>query len=125
MCYIKDHHPREKFEEAMRSLWVAIWQKDMDISQEPLLSAALETIFTPEELKAILSATSAPEYKKKLLDNTQEALDLGAFGAPWFTVRNSKGEESPFFGSDRFHFMYQFLGLPMNDMEIQMGTCKL
>lgn len=125
MCYVKDHHPREKFEEAMRLLWVAIWQKDMDISQEPLLSAALETIFTPEELKAILSATSAPEYKKKLLDNTQEALKLGAFGAPWFTVRNSKGEESPFFGSDRFHFMYQFLGLPTNDMEIQMGTCKL
>lgn len=127
MCYIKEHHPRDKFEEAMRLLWVAIWQKDMDISQEPLLSAALETIFTAEELKAILDAANTPEYKKKLLDNTEAALKLGAFGAPWFTVRNSKGEESPFFGSDRFHFMYRFLGLPTNDLEIQLGpgTCKL
>lgn len=111
----------------MRLLWAALWQKDIDVSQEPLLVATWENLFTPEELKVILEAANTAEYKKKLLDNTEEALKAGAFGAPWFTVRNSKGEETPFFGSDRFHFMYQFLGLPTNDMAVQVGpgTSKL
>lgn len=111
----------------MRLLWAALWQKDIDVSQEPLLVAAWANLFTPEECKAILEAANTAEYKQKLLDNTEEALKAGAFGAPWFTVRNSKGEETPFFGSDRFHFMYQFLGLPTNDMAVQVGpgTSKL
>lgn len=111
----------------MRLLWAALWQKDIDVSQEPLLAAALENLFTPEELKVILEAANTAEYKKKLLDNTQEVLKAGAFGAPWFMVQNSKGEVTPFFGSDRFHFMYRFLGLPTNDMAVQVGpgTSKL
>ena len=52
-------------------------------------------------LKEILEAATKPEFKKKLNDNTQIALDHGAFGAPWFWVKNRKGEEEPFFGSDR------------------------
>lgn len=81
-------------------------------------------MFTPGELKLILEATDSPEYKRKLLENTAEVLKLGAFGAPWFLVRNSKGEESPFFGSDRFHFMFQFLELPISDITIQVGPGK-
>lgn len=42
------------------------------------------------------------EWKDKLLANTQKALDLGAFGAPWMWVRNGEGKEEPFFGSDRY-----------------------
>lgn len=125
MCYIKEHYPRDKFEEAMRLLWVAVWQKDIHVSQEPLLLAVWSELFTPEELKVILSAADTPEYKKKLQDNTKEAVELGAFGAPWLTVRNSKGEESSFFGSDRFHFIYRFLGLPTDDMTVRMGPGKL
>jgi hypothetical protein len=50
----------------------------------------------------ILKAASEKEWKDKLLANTQRALDLGAFGAPWFWVRNWEGKEEPFFGSDRY-----------------------
>lgn len=50
----------------------------------------------------ILKAASEKEWKDKLLANTQKALDLGAFGAPWFWVRNGEGKEEPFFGSDRY-----------------------
>lgn len=109
----------------MRLLWVAVWQKDTDVSQESLLLAVWSKLFTPEELKVILNAAGTSKYKEKLLGNTEEAVKLGAFGAPWFTVRNSKGEEAPFFGSDRFHFMYQFLGLPTDDMAVRMGPGKL
>lgn len=111
----------------MRLLWVALWQKSTDISQDPLISATWANLFTPGELKPILEAADSPEYKKKLLDNTEAALKQGAFGAPWFTVRNKKGEEAVFFGSDRFHYIWQFLELPVTDLAIEMGpgTSKL
>ena len=50
----------------------------------------------------ILKAAGEKEWKDKLLANTQKALDLGDFGAPWFWVRNGEGKEEPFFGSDRY-----------------------
>jgi hypothetical protein len=58
-----------------------------------------------------------------LTANTKEALDKGAFGVPWFWVRNAEGKEEPFIGSDRFHFMWEFLGLPWQDIAILLkGT---
>lgn len=53
-----------------------------------------------------------------LTDETAMLVEKGAFGAPWWLVTNSEGVEEPFFGSDRFHFVYQFLGVPFRDMEI-------
>lgn len=58
------------------------------------------------------------EWKDRLTGNTKEALDQGAFGAPWMWVTNAKGVSEPFFGSDRFHFMWEFLGLPWQDLAI-------
>lgn len=119
--YIKSHFSKFQYEEAFRLLWVALWENNIDVSGEAQLSSVWSPLFTPEELTRILKATNTPEVKKMLLDYTAEALKQGAFGAPWFNVRNRKGEENPFFGSDRFHFMFQFLGLPMSDIEIAVG----
>lgn len=33
-------------------------------------------------------------------------------------VRNDEGKEEPFFGADRFHFMWEFLGVRWRDIEI-------
>lgn len=60
-----------------------------------------ETGYSKEEVERIMTATQSPEIKKALTDRTQEAVDRGAFGAPWFWVTNAKGEQEPFFGSDR------------------------
>jgi glutathione S-transferase kappa 1 len=56
--------------------------------------------------------------KDLLTATTQEALDRGAFGAPWLWVTNEEGKSEPFFGSDRFHFVYQYLGLPFQDITL-------
>lgn len=60
----------------------------------------------------------------------------GAFGCPWFWVTNREGKGEPFFGSDRyvaplldeafypigassrFHFMWEFLDLPWQDVKL-------
>ncbi|KAH0606767.1 uncharacterized protein H6S33_003601 [Morchella sextelata] len=112
LVYIKAHHPTV-YHEAFRLAWVALWENDTDISQPTLLSTVWAPLFPAAgELEKVLQAAEDPRWKKGLQDNTKEALECGAFGAPWFVVTNSKGERSVFFGSDRFHYMFAFLGLP-------------
>lgn len=59
-------------------------------------------LFSEREVGEIASAAEEKEWKDKLLENTKKVLDQGAFGAPWFWVRNAEGKEEPFFGSDRY-----------------------
>lgn len=65
------------------------------------ISDATARLFSPEEVNTIMRAASSHEMKDQLKACTQEALDRGAFGAPWLWVTNSAGHGEPFFGSDR------------------------
>ena len=44
--------------------------------------------------------------------------EKGAFGCPWFWVTNGEIQE-PFFGSDRFHYMWDFLEIPHRDLVLK------
>ena len=101
LVYIGLHHPNQ-LESASRALWTAYW------SQGQLLDeATLTKILGPLDFKAIQSEP----VKQALLKNTQDALESGAFGAPWFKCY--KGDQvHVFFGSDRFEAMAFVLGLP-------------
>ncbi|KAI8938014.1 hypothetical protein NX059_005687 [Plenodomus lindquistii] len=115
--YIKEVYP-EKLAKVFLSYWVEMWENGIDLSKPDLLITVLRQNFTDAEVKTIMEKANSPEYKQLLNDKTKEALDHGAFGAPWFYVRNSKGQEEPFFGSDRFHYMWEYLGLPWKDIEL-------
>lgn len=101
MVFTKASFPRDRYEAAFQELWHAMWEQGHDVSKPDLLADVLARHFQPAEVRRILEAAGEPVWKQKLLDNTQRALERGAFGAPWFWVRNGKGEEEPFFGSDR------------------------
>ncbi|KAJ5666790.1 hypothetical protein N7462_011199 [Penicillium macrosclerotiorum] len=119
MIYIKRHYPRERFETTFLSLSEWMYYKNIDISKPEHMTELLKTHdFSDQEIKEILAAASSSEYKEALTANTQKALDQGAYGAPWFWVRNKDGKEEPFFGSDRFAFMWQYLGIPFQDVTI-------
>lgn len=53
--------------------------------------------------------TEREQLKSLLLRNTREALNLDAYGVPFWRIENSYGEEETFFGSDRFHHIIDFL----------------
>ncbi|KAK4866957.1 hypothetical protein LT330_007698 [Penicillium expansum] len=119
MIYIKSNFSREKYETTFLSLWEWMYYKGIDISKPERLAELLQSNeYSESEAKEILAAASSPEFKQALTANTQIALDKGAYGAPWFWVRNSEGKEEPFFGSDRFAFMWMYLGLPFQDISI-------
>lgn len=102
MIYIKRHYHQERYETTFLSLWEWMYHKNIDISKPEHLAELLKShSYTDREIKDILEAAKSPEYKDALTANTQKALDQGAYGAPWFWVRNNEGKEEPFFGSDR------------------------
>lgn len=74
-----------------------------DLSKSPLLHSVLSSsnLFSPPEIEAIIAGANDKKYKDLLTAETEKVVKLGAFGAPFFWVRNGKGEEEPFFGSDR------------------------
>jgi 2-hydroxychromene-2-carboxylate isomerase len=109
MIYIKLNFPREKYETTFLTLWEWMFYKGIDISKPEELAEVLRSNgYSDSEVGEILASASKPEFKEALTANTQTALDKGAYGAPWFWVRNSEGKEEPFFGSDRYVFVYFF-----------------
>lgn len=102
ILYIKQNYPRERFETTFLSLWEWMYYKGIDISKPENMAELLRTHgYTLQEIESTLAAAKSREYKEALTANTQKALDQGAYGAPWFWVRNKEGKEEPFFGSDR------------------------
>jgi glutathione S-transferase kappa 1 len=88
------------WQEMLNKLWTPPWS---NITEPEVLRKELTNLnlFSAKEVDEITAAAETKEWKDKLLSNTQEALDKGAFGAPWFWVKNAQGVEEPFFGSDR------------------------
>ncbi|KAI1637156.1 thioredoxin-like protein [Biscogniauxia mediterranea] len=98
--------------------------------------------------RIVSEASSSGALKDALRRNVERALARGAFGAPWLWVtRTGKGKQEgreeeekekeggdgkgggeegegegeggePFFGSDRWHFVYEYLGVPYRGVEL-------
>ncbi|KAF2192692.1 glutathione S-transferase kappa 1 [Zopfia rhizophila CBS 207.26] len=117
LIFIKSQHP-QTFIPTFVDLFSEMWENGIDVSKPELLAKVLSKRYTEPQIREILEKANSPEYKKMLNNNTQEALDRGAFGCPWFWVKNSNGDEEPFFGSDRFHYMWEYLELPWKDLEL-------
>ncbi|KUL84403.1 hypothetical protein ZTR_08785 [Talaromyces verruculosus] len=116
LTYIKHTYPSTQFENTFGLYWQWFLYKHRDISKPDVLRELLsspETGFSREQAEEILTAAMTDQkWKEALTAKTQEALDRGAFGAPFFWVVktdtdiNVDGQgkivgEEPFFGSDR------------------------
>jgi len=120
LCYIKTKFSSEVFEKTWLALFHSMWIEHNNITLAETFTESLKSTgyFSQTEVESITKSTAEKEWKDTLLENTKKILDQGAFGAPWMWVRNSAGKEEPFFGSDRFHFMWEYLGVPWHDIEI-------
>ncbi|KAG0308131.1 Glutathione S-transferase kappa 1 [Linnemannia gamsii] len=104
----------------------AYWAEDQDVGQQEILISALTPILGADKAAKYMQQTSEKEIKQQLIDNTNEAIDAGAFGAPTFIIKKA-GSDKPhlFFGSDRFEVMASFLGLPYEGLAPQTSPAKL
>ncbi|KAI0448894.1 thioredoxin-like protein [Xylaria acuta] len=129
---IRGTYPVAVYNAAWRWLYRCFWTPpQQNIKEEAPLREALLAMpresgggddesrqFSTAEVDKIIAIAKKREAKDELRRNTDEALRQGGFGAPWMRVSNSAGVVEPFFGSDRFAQMYEFLGLPYSPLKL-------
>jgi len=78
----------------VRALFAAMWEEGRDMNDP----GQIEAMLTAAKLDAgaLLAASQEPDVKARLIANTEQAADRGAFGSPTFFV----GDEM-YFGKDR------------------------
>lgn len=89
-------------EQLMAKAYPAMWVDGRDLSDPKVLGEVIAAAGL--DAARYLAAIETDEVKNLLKQNTQEAADRGAFGAPTFFV----GEEM-FFGQDRLDFVEEAL----------------
>lgn len=123
--YIKANYPKSVFLAAFEYMFRRQWMPPhSNLTKDDVLASVLADatdakgtkLFTSDDVAAIMKGRDG--MKAAVKDATQKAVDLGAFGAPWFWVTNAQGEGQPFFGSDRFNHIYRHLGIPFQDITI-------
>ncbi|KAF9977611.1 Glutathione S-transferase kappa 1 [Actinomortierella ambigua] len=104
-----------KLEEAILKFYEAYWALDKDVSDKQVLVDALLSVFggSMAKVEQMFAATQEAEIKKLLTDNTNECVQKGGFGAPFFSVTKAGSDkEHLIFGSDRFEIIANLLGVP-------------
>ncbi|XP_059173644.1 glutathione S-transferase kappa 1-like [Physella acuta] len=101
-------HP-EMLEKISRELWMRNWNRDEDVTEPSNLALQKKAGMTEENIAAVLKLATDEKVKQRLKQTTQEALDLGAFGAPVITTEVN-GQKEWVFGSDRFPILADLLG---------------
>ncbi|KAI1422331.1 hypothetical protein F5Y12DRAFT_763056 [Xylaria sp. FL1777] len=145
LTHIKSAFPAEVFTTAFAYFFHAFWTLQKFPNTPPVLKEVLseaparfrlacfdspsspstpsppsspEKLFTPEQVAQILDAISTEEVKTALKGRVDEALGRGAFGGPWLWVTDPRGRSEPFFGSDQWNFVYEFLGAPYQKVQL-------
>ncbi|KAI0965642.1 thioredoxin-like protein [Xylaria arbuscula] len=133
---IRKTYPAEVYRAAWRWLYHCFWTppqqliKDEIPLREALLAMPLDLDlsgdlkgnasqqFSTANVERIIDLAKEQQTKDELRKNTDAVLKQGGFGAPWMMVCNSSGVVEPFFGSDRFAQIYEFLGLPYSPLKL-------
>ena len=82
----------------VKAMFEAMWVTPKNLNDPEEINATLQKAgFDCEDFA---QRTASPHVKKALIDNTQKAVERGAFGAPTFFVKDEM-----FFGQDRLDFL--------------------
>ena len=103
-------------EQVSVALYERIWQRDEDIREpESLLASCKAAGLSEDAAKDLVSMISDSDVKQALMDATNEAIEMGMFGAPFFVCyKGDTREPLMLFGSDRFHLLADYFGLPLS-----------
>ncbi|CCX32386.1 2-hydroxychromene-2-carboxylate isomerase [Pyronema domesticum] len=107
LCVVAAKHPK-KLVDTISALYDAHWVSGLRVDQEEVVEKAISGVLG-DATKSVLEAAKGEEAKKKLLDNTGEAVAKGCFGLPWFVVKNAKGEEDVWWGFDHLKQVEAFV----------------
>ncbi|KAI1027265.1 hypothetical protein LB504_007712 [Fusarium proliferatum] len=107
--FIKENYPEPTYLAAIRYLFHKIWlPPHVNLAEDEKLIAALKEatdeldggsgkkLFSDEDVEKIMNGRES--MKERVKDLTGEAVQKGAFGAPWLIVTRDDGKSEAFFG---------------------------
>jgi len=92
LCAVSVSHP-EKLSECFAAFYHAFFVELQTIGKPEVFGECLKKVLGEGDAEKVLEATGGSEAKKLLTENTELALEEGAFGLPWFVATNVKGEK--------------------------------
>jgi len=107
-------------EELSRQFWKRVWSSDQDICEEASLLATAKVANVPANvIDDCMKKLNSEEVVGALIKNTNDAVNLKAFGLPVIEFELN-GKTEMVFGSDRFHIIAHMLGKeypgPLNNL---------
>lgn len=94
---------------ALDAFFEAYWVRNRDVADKTVVAEVLKSAGW-EDLAKVAEVTGS-DGKKVLTENTDRAFADGAFGLPWLSCENDRGEKQGFWGVDHFGAVLDFLGL--------------
>ncbi|CAD5124200.1 DgyrCDS12500 [Dimorphilus gyrociliatus] len=90
-------------EELSRQFWISFFCKIQDITEPDVIrETSTRAGLNKEQVEKAFEDATSSETKERLTSLTKEAVELGAFGAPWFVIHGKDGKQHTVFGSDRW-----------------------
>lgn len=99
--WVEDHHPEQAHEFARRA-FRAYFVGGLDMTRPENVARVAEPLGVPFD--ALCEGIVSPAMKERVKSATQQALDLGVFGSPFFRV-----DGEPFWGFDRMEMLDTWL----------------
>jgi 2-hydroxychromene-2-carboxylate isomerase len=93
--------PHSRWPAAIEGIYAAYWQRSEDITQDAVIAGALRQAGVSDaDISAAIAGADAPAIKDELRRRTDEAIELGIFGAPAWVIRRD-GHSILIWGQDR------------------------
>ncbi len=94
--------PRSRWPGAIEALYAAYWQTGEDLTRDDVIAGALRRAGTTDaDITRALCRADDPDIKAELRARTDEAIELGVFGAPAWVVRRAGKGPLLLWGQDR------------------------
>uniref|UniRef100_A0AC34F9R6 DSBA-like thioredoxin domain-containing protein n=1 Tax=Panagrolaimus sp. ES5 TaxID=591445 RepID=A0AC34F9R6_9BILA len=95
---------------AAREYWKRVWETHQTIDSENDLREVAESIGLTD-IEKYIELTKSTEIKNLLKQRTTEALETGAFGAPWFVIQKIGEPNRCLWGSDKIPIVLNEVGV--------------
>lgn len=98
---------------ALDTCYQALWTDptESNLPDVKVFAPILAKVLGNDVVNDCVAKMATPDVKKELSARTEQAVNMGAFGIPWFHCTNDTGLQEGFWGFDHLGQVVRFLGL--------------
>ncbi|KAH9819673.1 thioredoxin-like protein [Melampsora americana] len=101
----------DKLEKSTDKLYEAMFITRKPLEDLSKTKSILTDLINSSVLEDYITLSTQEESKRSMRESAEELVKNGAFGFPWIEVIKPNGDQLHVFGSDRFEFLANWLGV--------------